>query len=101
MDTKRKIADKCTGRKQGTYWVRRATECGGGKVVSLVVEEEVYKDRKYFKTVNELLLPKDWRDVYNWILGWVAPKVWREMRARAAPENLIEIGKAREGCAPG
>ena len=65
-----------------------------------MVEEEVYKGRKYFKTANGLLLPDDLRDVYDWIVRSVAPKVWREMMARAAPENLTEIGKAREWFAP-
>ena len=100
VDPKRKITNKCTGRKRGTYRVRVTNRCCGGTVVSSVVDEEVYKGKKYFKTTNGLMLPEDWRDVYDWIVGRVAPKIWRELMAKAAPENMTEIGKAKEWFAP-
>ena len=77
LRSKRKIAEDRKGKARGSYGVRASSE-RDGKIVSSVSEEVVWRGDRYFKTANGLLLPVEWRDVYDWVVGRIAPASWRE-----------------------
>ena len=99
LNSKRKVIEDRTGKERGTYRVRAAVETGG-KVVSSVVEEVEYRGERYFRIHDGMLVPLDWRDVYDWVVGKIAPREWREMMARSAPDSMNELGRMKERFSP-
>ena len=57
----------------------------------------MYKGRAFFKLTDGSLLPEEWRDIYEWLAGRVAPKPWREALARTASVTQTEAERAKEG----
>ena len=51
----------------------------------------------FFKLTDGSLLPEEWRDIYEWLAGRVAPKPWREALAKTAPVTQTEAERANEG----
>ena len=50
----------------------------------------------YFTTPSGLLIPEEWRDVYEWVVSRKAPKKWREAMARSAATVCLEVKAAKE-----
>ena len=82
LRSKRKIVEGRQGKARGSYRVRARSE-GDGKIVSTVSGEVVWRGERYFKTTNGILLPVGWRDIYDWVVGRIAPAAWRERMGRA------------------
>ena len=45
-------------------------------------------------------LRKEWKDIYDWFAGRLAPKTWRESLARSAPDNMSTVEMANEEFSP-
>ena len=97
---KRKITDATTGRERGPYKQRAPTALRDGKLVSSAVDEVRYKGKVYFRLTNGMLLPEEWRDVYDWIVGKKAPETWRIAMSQSAPERMTDVDKASELFSP-
>ena len=87
--------EKCSGKKRGKY-APRTREDDNVKVVSSVLEVEVYEGERYVKLTNGTFISEKWLDVYEWYVGRKAPKEWVEQMGRSVPELRSELEAARE-----
>ena len=76
--------------------MRLETERGEGKLGTTIDSEVELQGKRYFTTPSGLLIPEDWRDVYEWIVSRKAPREWREAMARAALTDYSEVKAAKE-----
>ena len=94
---KKKIMESTTGKERGHYKVKSKTETGEGKIVTSMTHEEVeWAGKSYIRLSNNMLVPTDWEDICEWIVGRKVPKSWRQAMAKAKTEGLTELDKAKE-----
>ena len=89
---KMKILEKCSGKKRGKY-APRTRKDDNVKVVSSVLEVEVYEGERYVKLTNGTFIPEKWLDVYEWYVGRKAPKEWVERMGRSVPRSELEVAR--------
>ena len=65
-------------------------------MVTAIASEVELRGKQYFTTPSELLIPEEWRDVYEWIVSRKAPKEWRKAVARAALTDYSEVKAAKK-----
>ena len=94
---KKKIMESTTGKERGHYKVKSKTETREGKIVPFMTHEEVeWAGKSYIRLSNNMLVPTDWEDICEWIVGRKVPKSWRQAMAKAKTEGLTELDKAKE-----
>ena len=64
--------------------------------MATIMREVELRGKRYFTTPRGLLIPENWRDVYEWIISRKAPKEWREAMAHSAPTDYLEVKEAKE-----
>ena len=65
--------------------------------LKMAAEEVVeFGGNLYVKLANGYLLPRDWRDIYEWFGGGVAPRNWREALQSTEPVGFTEIDWIKE-----
>ena len=64
--------------------------------MTTIGSEVEFREKQYYTTPSGLLIPEEWRDVYEWIVSRKAPKEWREAMARSAPTGYSEVKAAKE-----
>jgi len=42
------------------------------------------------------MIPKKWKDIYEWVAGGIAPLVWKEALTRTASDTQTAREKAKE-----
>ena len=94
-----KIEKKYTGTKRGKYKARKRYD-DRTKVVSSVMGTEVYKGETFFVLTDGSWLREEWRDIYDWCAGRLAPKAWRESLVRSASGGMSTVATAKEGFSP-
>ena len=93
------IEEKYTGAKRGKYKERKRYD-DRTKVVSSVQGTAVYKGERFFVLTDGSWLREEWKDIYDWFAGRLAPKTWRESLARSAPDNMSAVKTAKEDFSP-